>query len=86
MSVAAIDSSKTHAEFSNRNIQVDISAPGVGVLSTVSDGGYAYLDGTSMAAPHVSGVAALVWSAIPDATTSTRCPNCNSARPGCAWS
>ena len=68
MSVAAIDSSKNRASFSQRNSQVDIAAPGVGILSTGIPGGYASLSGTSMAAPHVSGVAALVWSAIPDAT------------------
>jgi hypothetical protein len=67
MSVAAIDSNKAVASFSQRNSQVDIAAPGVGVLSTVGSS-YEYYDGTSMATPHVSAVAALVWSAMPSAT------------------
>ncbi len=40
----------------------DVTAPGVRVLSALPDGGYGRMDGTSMAAPHVSGVAALVES------------------------
>ena len=68
MSIAAIDSNKNHAGFSQWNSQVDIAAPGVGILSTVPGGGYASWRGTSMATLHVSGVAALVWSAIPYAT------------------
>jgi serine protease len=67
MSVAAIDSSKRLASFSQRNSQVEIAAPGVGVLSTTG-GGYQAWDGTSMATPHVSGVAALVWSLHPNCT------------------
>ena len=39
MSVAAVDSNKEHANFSQRNNQVDISAPGVNILSTVPGGG-----------------------------------------------
>jgi serine protease len=62
MSVAAVDSNGNRASFSQYNSQVEIAAPGVGVLSTVLNNSYASYDGTSMATPHVSGVAALVWS------------------------
>eukprot|EP00568_Trieres_chinensis_P006613 CAMPEP_0183292170 /NCGR_PEP_ID=MMETSP0160_2-20130417/1326_1 /TAXON_ID=2839 ORGANISM="Odontella Sinensis, Strain Grunow 1884" /NCGR_SAMPLE_ID=MMETSP0160_2 /ASSEMBLY_ACC=CAM_ASM_000250 /LENGTH=1110 /DNA_ID=CAMNT_0025453089 /DNA_START=101 /DNA_END=3433 /DNA_ORIENTATION=+ len=62
MSVAATDSSDRKASFSQYNDQVEISGPGVGVKSTTPDNGYSTWSGTSMATPHVAGVAALVWS------------------------
>ncbi len=68
MSVAAIDSNKNVASFSQKNAQVEIAAPGVAITSTVLNNGYATWDGTSMATPHVAGVAALVWSHFPSCT------------------
>ncbi len=54
----------TAATFSNIGDSVDIFAPGVSILSTVRGGYYSY-SGTSMAAPHVSGVAAMAWAINP---------------------
>ncbi len=68
MSVAAIDSNNKKAVFSQYNNQVNIAAPGVDVWSTVPGGRYGKKSGTSMASPHVAGVAALVWSSFPDET------------------
>ncbi len=58
----------TFSSFSNYGESVDMVAPGVGILSTYSDGKYAQLSGTSMAAPHVTGGIALYESSHPGAT------------------
>ena len=70
MSVAAVDSSRNRASYSQYNSQVEIAAPGSSVYSTYKNNSYATLSGTSMATPHVTGVAALVWSQFPTCSAS----------------
>ncbi|MBT5850244.1 MAG: S8 family serine peptidase [Acidimicrobiaceae bacterium] len=66
LSVAAHDSSGQLAYFSNYGVNsVDISAPGVSILSSVPGTGYSSFNGTSMASPHAAGVAALVLGSDP---------------------
>ena len=68
VSVAALDSNKDIAWFSQQNNQVELAAPGVSVWSTLPNNTYEAWDGTSMATPHVTGAAALLWSNNPDCT------------------
>lgn len=69
ISVAATTSSDGLASFSNYGFtDVDIGAPGSGILSTLPGSIYGYASGTSMAAPHIAAVAALVIEARPAAT------------------
>ncbi len=60
IAVGATDINDGVAGFSNRGQHIDVSAPGVDILSTNFNNGYVVLSGTSMATPHVSGLASLL--------------------------
>jgi subtilisin family serine protease len=67
VSVAALASNGQLAAFSNFGSKsVDLAAPGADILSTLPGNQYGFASGTSMAAPHVTGMAALVLVADPD--------------------
>ncbi len=69
ISVAAVNNLDRLASFSNfGSSHVQVAAPGVSILSTVPGNYFAGMSGTSMAAPFVSGLAALVWREAPGLT------------------
>jgi subtilisin family serine protease len=68
LTVAAHDSNNTNASWSNFGTMIDLSAPGVSVLSTSSSGGTTTMSGTSMASPHVAGALALYRANNPSAS------------------
>lgn len=75
-SVGAVDNNRVIAGFSSRGpsrcntteIKPEVVAPGVTILSSTKGGGYAYMSGTSMAAPYIAGLVALCRQYNPDAT------------------
>ncbi len=65
IAVSSVDSDDVIAQNSGRGPEVDLCAPGVKILSTLPGAKYGKMSGTSVACPHVSGVAALAWGAHP---------------------
>lgn len=58
------------SSYSNYGSKIEVSAPGTSIYSTILGNSYGYKTGTSMATPHVAGLAALIWSYKPQLTNS----------------
>ena len=87
ISVAASDSSENRASFSQyHEVEVDLAAPGVDVVSSVPGNNYDSYSGTSMATPHVSGGVGLVYSVMGDSSAEEIIDIIlSTARPVSAW-
>ncbi len=97
--VGSINNSGLRSSFSGYGVALDVVAPGSDILSTLPNNQTGVMSGTSMAAPHVSGIAALVLSVNPNLTqaqvrqviesTCTKLPGYtysnNSAHPNGTW-
>ncbi len=68
LAVSALDADGAWASYSAKGPEVELLAPGSQILSTTPDDGYAWMSGTSMAAPHVAGAAALLMAEDPTLT------------------
>lgn len=92
ISVGATNQNDEKAWFSNFGNTIDVMAPGDGILSTLPGNNYGDLDGTSMAAPLVSGLCALMLANQPDAAPEqiehcieSTCDNIDAQNQGSAW-
>ena len=65
VAVSATDENDNPTGFTNFGEWIEVAAPGLNVYSTLFDDSYIYMSGTSMSAPHIAGVAALIWSRFP---------------------
>jgi subtilisin family serine protease len=66
ITVASTTQARVRSSFSNFGLhKIDVAAPGSSILSTLPGGGYGLMSGTSMASPHVTGIAALMKSTHP---------------------
>lgn len=68
IAVSAVDNQRHKAIFSNYGSHIDVTAPGEHIPSTFLDNAYVMMSGTSMAAPHVAGLAGLIRSINPELT------------------
>lgn len=66
IAVSAIDEFGQFAYFSSYGLEIDLAAPGVNIKSTYKDSSYRIMDGTSMSAPYVTGVVALILTTTPE--------------------
>jgi thermitase len=66
IAVAATDANDAKTSWSNYGDWVDLAAPGLNIYSTLKENGYGYKSGTSMASPHVAGLAGLVFTMVAD--------------------